>query len=415
MNFVNSSILTGFSTIVKIASNLIVTKIVAYFYGPSGMYVLGNLTNLLSFIKLVSTGGVEQGVVKYLSEHAHDRHTQKKYIIHAIQIASFFSCLIGVILVLFRSKLNSWIFIKEDYHFLFIVIGLTSILFSLNLIFLNILNGLRELKRFIVINIIGNLFALCVTLMLFYLYDLQGILLGFCIQQSIVIIPTIILVRNDWWLRISFVQSMDKKVVKNLFKFSSMAIVSALTIPLSLFLIRHHISDVLSEDHAGMWEALVRISSVFIIVIGASFSTYLLPTFSALKGIELRYELLKTYKIVIPACIAIATVLFLVRILIIKLLYSDAFLQIEHLFIYQVIGDTVKAISLVTGYLIVSRGMAKAYIINELLFLISYTGLSYFLVQHYGIKGATLSYIVATSLCLLFHIILFRKTLWGNP
>ena len=72
MNFVNSSILTGVSTVVKLASNLIITKLVAYFYGANGMFLLGNLANFLTFLKAIATGGIEQGTVKYVSQYEND-------------------------------------------------------------------------------------------------------------------------------------------------------------------------------------------------------------------------------------------------------------------------------------------------------------------------------------------------------
>jgi PST family polysaccharide transporter len=412
MNFVNSSILTSISTVVKLASNLIITKLVAYFYGTSGMFMLGNLANFLTFLKAIATGGIEQGTVKYVSQYNDHSDEQKTVIAHSLKISLISSSVFGFALIIFRREISSYILLQTDYAFLIAVSGIATIFFSLNLIILNILNGLREIKRFVVISLVGNVFSLLITLLLLYFYELDGVLLGFCINQSIVIIPTLLFVYKDWWLKISFFDRLRWAVSQKLFRFSIMALASALTVPLTFFLLRRLIGDRLGVDPAGMWEALVRISSVFIMILGASYSTYLLPTFSSLSKDELRQELIKVYKIVIPISIIGVIVIYILRALIIQLLYSDEFLPIKDLFLYQLLGDGIRAISLITGYLIVAKSMTKIYIINEIIQMFVYLFLAHILIDKYQLIGITIAHLITALSCLIFQMIVFRKYLW---
>ena len=78
MNFIKSSLLTGVATLIRIFSNLIITKIVASYFGTSGMVLLGQLGNLVSFVRAISTGGVQQGTVKLIAESEDDDTTDRK-------------------------------------------------------------------------------------------------------------------------------------------------------------------------------------------------------------------------------------------------------------------------------------------------------------------------------------------------
>ncbi|ARN78513.1 hypothetical protein BST97_11235 [Nonlabens spongiae] len=412
MNFIKSSILSGISTIVKLISNLVITKLVAFLYGAKGMFLLGNLANFLTFARVLATGGVEQGVVKYVAQNQGKPDRQKLIVANSVHLALISSTVLGLFLILFRDSLSSYVMMSREFNYLFLVIGCTSVFFSINLIFLSILNGLKELKRFIIINIAGNLFGLAITLILLYFFDLEGILLGFCINQSIVIVPTIFYVYRDWWIRASLKFNFQWSLQKDLFRYSIMAITSAITVPLTFFLIRRLISLELGSEAAGMWEALVRISAAFLMVLAASYSTYLLPTFSALKGKKLKHELMNIYKIVIPVSMVGASMLYIFRDFVIIILYSEDFLPISNVFIFQMLGDAIKAISLITGYLILSRGMVKAFIANEILQMVIYLGLTYTLINNFKIEGATIAYFVTALSCFIYQLVLFRKVLW---
>lgn len=412
MNFVNSSLLTSLSTVVKLASNLVVTKLVAYLYGASGMFMLGNLANFLTFIKAIATGGIEQGTVKYVSQYGARSKEQQSIIKHSLMIAFLASSTCGLVMILFRKELSSFILLKSNYAFLFTVSGIATVLFSLNLILLSIVNGLRELKKFVVISLVGNVFSLLVTLLLLYFYDLNGVLLGFCINQSIIIIPTILFLYKDWWFRISFVERIRWTVSQRLFRFSVMALASALTVPLTFFLLRRLIGDSIGVEEAGLWEALVRLSSLFVTILGASYSTYLLPTFSTLSKAELRNELFKIYQIVFPVSIIGVLVMYFLRVFIIKTLYSDEFLPLQDIFLFQMLGDGIRAVTLITGYLIIAKGMTKAYIINEIIQMGVYLIIAYLLLDNFQLKGVTIAHFTTTLSCLTFHLIIFRNILW---
>ena len=77
-----------------------------------------------------------------------------------------------------------------------------------------------------------------------------------------------------------------------------MAFTSAATVPVSQMLLRGYVITEISATEAGWWEAMNRISNMYLMVITTSFSVYYLPRLSELtNNDELRHEIFKSYKL----------------------------------------------------------------------------------------------------------------------
>ena len=94
MSIVKVGILAYISTSVKLASNLLLNKILAIYAGPEGYAVVGQLQN---FILLVSNFGgtsLSSGVTKYISKYHNSPEIQSKYFYTSINLSiilSYFS------------------------------------------------------------------------------------------------------------------------------------------------------------------------------------------------------------------------------------------------------------------------------------------------------------------------------------
>ncbi|AOR27703.1 lipopolysaccharide biosynthesis protein [Formosa sp. Hel1_33_131] len=411
MNFVNSSLFTGISTLIRVISNIVITKVIAISLGPSGMVLLGQINNLVSFVRTLSTGGVQQGIVKLVAES--ENNNQQMPINASVQISLFSSFTCGLFLIVFREQLGMYIFFTLDYNYLFFIIAAAIIPYAINIIFVSVLNGMRQLKLFVVANIISNILGLIISLLFIYFFKVEGLLIAFSINQSIAIISTLYLIRNqNWWKSIFRLVIIDKIYFKKLFSYSVMALVSASTVPVAYIIIRTLVITEIGEVQAGHWEALIRVSSVLVMVMATSYSTYLLPTLSSIKKEDLRKELYKIYKIVIPIAIIFPLLIFILKDYVVLFLYSEEFIKVVSLFKYQLIGDGFRIISYVTGFLILAKSHVKLYVMNELIQFILYVGLSTILIKKIGLEGVTLAYMLTAMTCLLFQLIVFRKILW---
>lgn len=80
-----------------------------------------------------------------------------------------------------------------------------------------------------------------------------------------------------------------------------MALTSALCVPLSQILIRSHTSNKFGVQYAGYWQAMIRLSGAYLMLVTTTLSTYYLPRLSELKSIK--KEIYIEYKFIFPGAL----------------------------------------------------------------------------------------------------------------
>jgi len=277
----------------------------------------------------------------------------------------------------------------------------------------SILNGQGEIKKLTYVDISGSLIGLAVTIFLVISLKIYGALLAIIISQSIVFIVTLLFVIKSNWFKINlFLNKIDKEYTIKLLKFSLMALTSAIMVPISQMFIRDYIARHLGWEKAGYWQSVWRISETYLLLVTNTLSVYYLPKLSSLQEkVEIKKEILHGYKIIMPIVIISAISIYIFRFLIIKILFSNKFLPIADLFLFQVIGDTIKISSWLLTYLMLAKGMTKIYIATEIVFYISFVILSILMINIYGIIGVTIGYAINYLIYLLLMLILFKNYL----
>jgi PST family polysaccharide transporter len=150
-------------------------------------------------------------------------------------------------------------------------------------------------------------------------------------------------------------------------------------------------------------------------VITTSLGVYFLPKLSELKTIrDLRTEIYSVYKLVIPLLILTTVLIYIFRVFIIHLLFTPVFMGMKDLFAYQLIGDILKIMGWVLGYLLLSKAMTKIYIVMEIVNFLLLILISYLLVNRYGTVGATMAFAIVYLIYLIVLCIVFRKLLFSG-
>jgi len=141
--------------------------------------------------------------------------------------------------------------------------------------------------------------------------------------------------------------------------------------------------------------------------------TYYLPKLSSLKEEgEIRDEVFKSFKIIMPLVILGCTIIYFFRFLIISILFTKNFAAMETLFFWQLLGDFFKISSWILGYIMIAKSMTKFFLITEIFFSTIYVLLGWFFLKYFGIQGVTMAFALNYLLCLLYMIYVFRKLLF---
>ncbi len=192
--------------------------------------------------------------------------------------------------------------------------------------------------------------------------------------------------------------------------FSLMAIVSGFVSPAMQVFIRDRIISQFSVTDAGYWQAVTKISDYYLGFITTVLAVYYMPRLSEIQSRKLlRAEILKGYKIVLPVVGILAFAIWLLKDFIIHVLFTPEFLPMKPLFTYQLLGDFFKIGSWLLAYLMIAKAMTKTYIITEIIFGISYVILSYYMMNQYGIIGATYSFCINYGLYWILMFFLMKN------
>lgn len=404
---------TGLSTLIKLITSYITVKVVASVIGPAGVALVGQLQNFTAIFTTIGAGGINNGVVKYVSEHKDEESELKKYLKNGFKLTSFFSLISGFFLIILSVYLSKWILFEDKYYYLFILFGVSLVLLSFNNFFLSVLNGFKEFKTFVTINIFTNIVSLLFTVVLVWLYDLQGALIAVVTYQGIILFITLFYLRKKSWFSKELWGSWDKAVIRKYLSFSLMALVTAMTVPVSQLLIRGYIIKEFSITEAGFWEGINRISAMYLMFVTTSFSVYYLPKLSEIKEDKLlRQEILKTYKIITPVIFVNLLIIYLLKDLVINILFTKEFYPMKELFLWQLIGDFFKILSWMLAFVMVAKSMTKTYITTEIVFSVLLVVLSYYFINQNGVVGATQSYCINYIIYFGAMIFVFKNKLF---
>ena len=274
------------------------------------------------------------------------------------------------------------------------------------------MNGKKEILKLVLANIAGSLFALVITGILAIKLQLYGALIALSIYQSIAFIVTLILChRADWFEFSSLLGKIDLGITKKFASFIFMALVSAICVPLSQMLIRAYLTQEFSLAYAGYWEAMIRLSTVYLLLVTTTLGVYYLPRLSELNAIdEIKKEVYLGYKFIFPLAVLGGICVFILRDWIINLLFSPSFAPMQDLFLWQMMGDALKIGSWILAYLMLSKAMTKLYICTEIIFTVSLIALTYICTQVFGFEGVSIAHLINYGLYwIVISLFIFKQ------
>jgi PST family polysaccharide transporter len=195
-------------------------------------------------------------------------------------------------------------------------------------------------------------------------------------------------------------------------RYSIMALLSAVLVPLTLILIRDRIVSVQSIQEAGIWDGVNRLSGFYMIFFNTGITLYYMPKLASLKtDSEFKLEIINYFKTLVPLFIVMLIVVFILKNYIIELAFTKEFNKINSILIWQLLGDFFKIMTLAFGFQILVKSMLKKYFIIEIVFNVCFFILSYVLIPQRSSEGVVQAYFTANLVTFLIIIFMFRKTL----
>ncbi|MDU6926681.1 lipid III flippase WzxE [Franconibacter helveticus] len=405
MSLAKASVWTAASTLVKIGAGLLVVKLLAVAFGPTGVGQAGNFRQLVTVLGVLAGAGIFNGVTKLVAQHRDDPAELHKVTRTAAAMVLAFSTLLAVIFLLAARPISIGLFGHDNYQNVVRLVALVQMGIAWANLSLAIIKGFRDAAGNALALIAGSLIGVIAYYACFRLGGYEGALLGLALVPALVVIPAAFMLRRRSHLPKGYLKpGWDRVLAAHLGKFTLMALITSVTLPVAYVMMRNLLASHYSWEEVGIWQGVSSISDAYLQFITASFSVYLLPTLSRLQAKEeITREILRSLKFVLPAVAAASFAVWLLRDVAIWLLFSPKFTAMRDLFAWQLVGDVMKVGAYVFGYLVLAKASLRFYILTEISQFALLTAFSHWLIPAHGAAGAAqaymATYIVYFALC----------------
>ncbi len=115
MSLAKASVWTAASTLVKIGAGLLVVKLLAVAFGPSGVGQAGNFRQLITVLGVLAGAGIFNGVTKYVAQYHQDPAQLRAVTGTASSMVLGFSTLLALVFLLAAEPISIGLFGHADY------------------------------------------------------------------------------------------------------------------------------------------------------------------------------------------------------------------------------------------------------------------------------------------------------------
>ncbi|MCA0132859.1 O-antigen translocase [Winogradskyella alexanderae] len=421
-NYINTEVLNKAASLntanisIKIIAGILISKFIAVFIGAEGMALIGNLRNFLSAIQSLAIVGLYKGVVKYIDKFKNDARELSKTLSTVFYIGFFTSMILALLCYYNAEFINSLIF-QGNYKYTYVIEYLAIVLpfYALNMFVFSIMNGFSKYKILFIINIIGQILGLLVTILLIWQDNIDGALVAVVITPALNLLISIVgILYRKSLINLIKITNFSFSILDRLSPYMLIALVSSIAIPVVLIIIRNYIIAEIGLKEAGYWQAMNRVSDYYLMFINSLMALYILPRFSEITTKkEFRKEVLSFYKTIIPVFGLILLIIYLSRSVLVNILFTEEFQPVEDLFGYQILGDFMRVLSMVIAYQFLAKKMFAHFIVIEIfLFVIIYFS-SIYLIDAYGLVGAVMGHCLSYFMHFGIILLIFGSSLFG--
>ncbi|MDK9356980.1 O-antigen translocase [Lelliottia wanjuensis] len=393
--FFKVTLFSALYTLLKMVAGFIIGKIVAVNTGPTGIATLGQLQGIVNILNGIVTAPVGSGVVRYTAVNRDEGlESCAPWWRASIRVSLCIYIFLLITILVCSKQIAQYFFGSEYYKWLIVFASVILPLSIINTFLASILNGLQKYKKYIFLGMLSVSLSTLMIVVFVLKFSLWGGLIATCMNTSLAGILLLLFCRKEIWFRWGhFFGTAHNENLKGILNFSLMAFVTAISTPVALLFVRNILIRDTGWQEAGEWQAVWKISEVYLSVMTMALSTYFLPRLASLKTsykIKKEVNSLSVYIVIVTLCMS--AIVYLLRDIIITILFTSDFKNARDLFFYQLIGDILKISGFLYAYPMIAQGRVKTFIISEIIFAVSFVCLVDVFVKYHGVQGANLGY-----------------------
>jgi PST family polysaccharide transporter len=394
MSLARTTVVNGAATAVRLGAALALNKLLAVYVGPSGFGIIGQFQSITAMVGAAAGGIFGPGVTKLTAEHGALPQAQIAVWRTALTLGLVGAGAASLLVLVLGPALAEGVLGDAELRGVLPWLAASSALLAVNTVLLAALAGLKQVYAFVTVTILGSLASVGAAALLVLRFGLFGGLIALPIGQALCGVVTALVFRRVWRSRWrELVGRIDPRAARALAAFGLMAATTAVAVPVSQIVIRDGLTRIAGAELAGLWQAMWKLSEAHLLLLTTTLSLYFLPRLAEIRdGDELRREIAKGYRFVLPLVVATAGGIFLLREPLTVALFSPAFLPLAQALGWQMLGDVLKIGSWIPAYTMISHARTRLYVATELVFAGLVTLACLAGVRAWGLQGAAAGY-----------------------
>lgn len=400
----------------QIFIQVIRSKFIAVLLGPLGVGILGLYLSAIDLVKQITSLGLSQSAVRDVSEANGSgdfvRISRTVTILRRlVWVTGILACLA---LAFFSPILSKTTFGNNDYTIPFICLSVTLLLDQLCSGQKVVLQGMRKLKDLAKATLIGSTIGLMVSIPLYYLFGVKGIVPTLILNS----ITTLIIVwaysrkikieKTSITLKETFVGGKNMMIMGIAMSFSSI-----LTATVS-YVVRGYIRNSGGAEEVGLYQAGFAIITSYVGLVFNAISTDYYPRLAAVNmdNEKCREVISQQGEIGVMVIAPLLTICLIFMPFVLRILYSDKFLPANDFIAWSCLGMMFRLSSWIISYQFVAKAESKLFMINETVTNILYLSMSILGYKIWGLTGLGIAF-AANYILYFVQVYVISKIRYG--
>ena len=377
---------------------IIRSKFIAILLGPTGMGISGLLTATTGIISALTNFGLGTSAVKNVAEaNGNGDQTRIEIIVTVLRRWVWVTGLLGMFVTIAAAPLLSRLtFGNSDYTFPFICIAVSLLLTQLSSGQMVLLQGMRKLQFLAKASLAGSILGLCVTVPLYYLFGIKGIVPAIIVNSAITLGSSWYFARKTEISNAPISNATAFQEGKEMVTMGLMISLSGIIELGASFIVRIFIGRTGGVEQVGLYSAGFAIINTYVGLIFVAMATDYYPRLSAVAySNELCKNNINQQAEIALLILTPIIILFFVFIqIVVIILYSNKFTPVYSMIQWAALGMLFKAVSWANCYIILAKGDSKLFFWSELIGSVYMLGLNILGYHLFGLTGLGGSFMV---------------------
>ncbi|MGI4759345.1 MAG: hypothetical protein ACRYF0_01470 [Janthinobacterium lividum] len=401
--FVRGSLGTGVAVGARTAGALLLSKLMALYGGPGGLTQLAQFQNLMALFGAMPTDGVQLGATTYLAPLRPGEPRHRLWLGTATWLVALLIGVAGLLLLVFGGP--AWPAGRA-----LVFTGAMLLVTEQALLSVALLAAGQRGAYVVLTTVLSALGAAAVAGLLALEQPLGRVLLGYVVGQALTCGLALRLASKAGLLQNWAGWGWPRRVaLRGLSRFVLIALGNLLVGRAVDYVVRAYLINHFAPSATDLWQAVVKLSDNYTLVVIAVLNTVFYPRLAALAAApaeQRRY--VGTVAGLLALVLAIGLgLLYALRQPLLTLLFAPRLAAAAPFMAPQLLGDWGKFLSWVFQYTLLVRGRVLPYLAMQAGCVLLYTSLLVNILPRLGLPGMVVAHAVHHSLVLLISAVWF--------